>query len=81
MLKPGLCIMLLGLLLTLPLSFGPIVIGPVTLSLYWMLFGLTLSVLGLQSFFFGVRHKYSATTRDLRVEGGPTCSAIPGQSA
>ena len=54
MLKPGLFIMLLGLVLTLPLSFGPIVIGPVTLSLYWMLFGLTLSVLGLQSFFFGV---------------------------
>jgi glycosyltransferase involved in cell wall biosynthesis len=54
MLKPGLIIMLLGLLLTLPLSFGPIVIGPVTLSLYWMLFGLTLSILGLQSFFFGV---------------------------
>jgi glycosyltransferase involved in cell wall biosynthesis len=54
MLKPGLIIMLLGLLLTLPLSFGPIVVGSVTLSLYWMLFGLTLSILGLQSFFFGV---------------------------
>ncbi len=54
MLKPGLIIMVLGLLLTLPLSFGPIDIGPVTLSLYWMLFGLTLSILGLQSFFFGV---------------------------
>jgi glycosyltransferase involved in cell wall biosynthesis len=53
MFKPGLTIMIVGLLLTLPLSFGPIVIGPVTLSLYWMLFGLTLSILGLQSFFFG----------------------------
>ena len=54
MLKPGLTIMLLGLLLTLPLSFGAIVIGPVTAQPYWMLLGLTLSILGLQSFFFGV---------------------------
>ena len=53
-LKPGLVIMIVGLLLTLPLSFGPITIGSVTLSLYWMLLGLTLGILGLQSFFFGV---------------------------
>ena len=51
--KPGLFLFALGLLLTLPLSFGSIVIGPLTFSLYWMLLGLTLAVLGLQSFFFG----------------------------
>jgi hypothetical protein len=43
----------LGLLLTLPLSFGAVTVGSVTFSLYWMLLGVTLSVLGLQSLFFG----------------------------
>jgi glycosyltransferase involved in cell wall biosynthesis len=52
-LKPGLVMLALGLLLTLPLTFGPISIGPVHLSLYWMLLGVTLSVLGIESFFFG----------------------------
>jgi hypothetical protein len=53
MLKPGLVLMLLGLLLTLPAAFGPVTIGPVQVSLNWMMLGLTLFVLGLQSFFFG----------------------------
>jgi glycosyltransferase involved in cell wall biosynthesis len=52
-LKPGLAMLALGLLLTLPLTFGPISIGPVHFSLYWMLLGVTLSVLGIESFFFG----------------------------
>ena len=52
-LKPGLAMAAIGLLLTLPLSFGPLTIGPITFSLYWMLLGLTLTVLGLQCFFFG----------------------------
>ena len=51
--KPGIGLLALGLLLTLPLSFGGITIGPVTFNLYWMLIGLTLSVLGLQSIYFG----------------------------
>jgi glycosyltransferase involved in cell wall biosynthesis len=51
--KPGIVLFFLGLLLTLPLSFGGITIGPITFSLYWMLIGLTLSVLGLQSIYFG----------------------------
>ena len=53
-LKPGLVFLFAGLVLTFPLSFGSISIGSVTFSLYWMLLGVTLSVLGLQSFFFGV---------------------------
>ena len=52
-LKPGLFLFLLGLLLAVPLSAGPITIGSVTFNLYWMLFGLTLTVLGLESFLFG----------------------------
>jgi len=51
--KPGVVLFLLGLALTLPLSFGPVAVGPVHFSLHWMLLGVTLSVLGLQSFFFG----------------------------
>ncbi len=53
MLKPGVILLILGLILTLPLSFGPVTIGGVTFSLYWMLVGVTLSVMGLESFFFG----------------------------
>lgn len=52
-LKPGLVMLLLGLLVTLPLSFGPITVGPVTFSLYWMLAGVTLTVVGLQCVYFG----------------------------
>ena len=51
--KPGIVMLALGLLLTLPMSFGAITIGRVTFSLYWMLIGLTLSVVGLQSIYFG----------------------------
>jgi len=52
-LKPGLFMFFLGLVLTLPLSLGSITIGPVTFDLYWMLLGLTLTILGLESFLFG----------------------------
>jgi glycosyltransferase involved in cell wall biosynthesis len=51
--KPGIVMLALGLLFTLPLSFGPITIGRVTFSLYWMLIGLVLAVVGLQSIYFG----------------------------
>jgi glycosyltransferase involved in cell wall biosynthesis len=51
--KPGIVFLTLGLLLTLPLTFGPITVGRLTFSLYWMLIGVTLSVVGLQSIYFG----------------------------
>jgi glycosyltransferase involved in cell wall biosynthesis len=67
MLKPGLVLLALGLLLTLPLSFGSITIGAYTFSLYWQLLGVTLAVLGLQSAFSGVLAQvfsdYSGATR------------------
>jgi glycosyltransferase involved in cell wall biosynthesis len=50
---PGLALLLAGLLLTLPLTFGPVQVGSINFSLHWMLFGLTLSVLGLHGFYFG----------------------------
>jgi glycosyltransferase involved in cell wall biosynthesis len=53
LLRPGLLLLILGLVLTLPMSFGPIQLGPVEFSLHWMLLGLTLSVLGLHGFYVG----------------------------
>jgi hypothetical protein len=65
--KPGLVILALGLLVTLPLALGPVQIGPIHFSLYWMLLGMTLTLLGLQSFFIGclaqVLHDYSGRAR------------------
>jgi glycosyltransferase involved in cell wall biosynthesis len=52
-LKPGLLLLVLGLLLTLPLTFGPVTVGPITFSLYWMLAGFTATLLGLQGVYFG----------------------------
>jgi hypothetical protein len=53
LLRPGFALLLFGLLLLLPETFGPVVIGPLTLSLYWSLLGLTVSIVGLQSFYLG----------------------------
>lgn len=53
MLKPGIALLLIGLLLSLPLSFGSVTIGSFTFGLYWMLVGVSLAVIGLQGFFFG----------------------------
>jgi hypothetical protein len=66
--KPGIVMLALGLLLTLPLSFGPITIGPVTLSLYSMLMGLVLSVVGLQSIYFGCLARVFLDYNDQRRE-------------
>jgi glycosyltransferase involved in cell wall biosynthesis len=44
---PGALMLYVGLLLTLPVSVGRIKLGPITLSLYWQLLGVTLSTLGL----------------------------------
>ena len=47
--KPGLILTFFGLLLTLPLTFGPVSIGSITFSVYWMLVGLTLTALGIRA--------------------------------
>ena len=52
-LKPGLVFLALGLMLSLPLIFGTITIGSVNFNLYWMLLGVALAILGLQSFYVG----------------------------
>jgi Glycosyl transferase family 2 len=64
LLRPGLALLAFGLLLTVPVSLGPVPLGPITLSLNWMMLGLTLSVVGLQCFYLGcivqVMYGYSA---------------------
>jgi glycosyltransferase involved in cell wall biosynthesis len=52
--RPGLVLALLGFALTLPLSFGPVTVGPIVFSFHWMLFGLTLATLGLQCVYMGI---------------------------
>jgi glycosyltransferase involved in cell wall biosynthesis len=52
--KPGFVMLLLGLMLTLPLSLGELTLGPITFSLHWMLLGVSLSILGLQCVFMGI---------------------------
>jgi glycosyltransferase involved in cell wall biosynthesis len=52
--RPGLVLATLGFALTLPLSFGPLTVGPIVFSFHWMLFGLTLATLGLQCIYMGV---------------------------
>ena len=52
--RPGIALTLLGLALTLPLTAGPVQVGPIEFSLHWMLFGLTLATLGMQSAYMGV---------------------------
>ncbi len=51
--KPGMVLLALGLLLTVPLAAGPIDLGPVTLSLYSMLFGMVFTIIGVQGIFLG----------------------------
>ena len=66
-LKPGLVLLTVGLLFTVPLAFGPVTIGSITFSLYWMLLGAMLTILGLQSVFLGciaqVLYDYSGRAR------------------
>jgi hypothetical protein len=88
--KPGLVMLILGLLLTLPLSFGTFSLGPVHFSLHWMLLGVTLSVLGLQSFFFGclaqiltdysgrAREKWIGVFRYTRAVAASVCLFLVG---
>lgn len=53
MLKPGAVLLVLGLLLTVPLLGGPVELGSVTFSLYWMLLGTALTVIGLTGVLMG----------------------------
>ncbi len=66
--KPGIALLVLGSVLALPLSFGPITVGPIELSLHWMLLGILLAILGLQSVYLGILSQvffdYSGAARE-----------------
>ena len=51
--KPGLVALVLGLLLRLPLTFGPITVGSITFSLYTQLFAISVTLVGLVCFLLG----------------------------
>jgi len=65
--RPGLLVLFMGLMLTLPLTRGPVSAGPITFSLHWMLLGLALCVLGFHGFYVGALSRvffdYSGETR------------------
>jgi len=54
LLKPGIVLAVIGAILSLLLSTGPITIGGVGFSLYWLLFGVTCVTLGYSSIQIGV---------------------------
>src|SRR3977135_3202728 len=49
LLKPGIALMAIGLLLSLGLAGGPLLIGNIGFGLYWMLLGVTCTTLGYSS--------------------------------
>jgi glycosyltransferase involved in cell wall biosynthesis len=51
---PGVVLIVLGLAIFLPVVNGPIMLGRATLSLNWMLLGMTMATLGLSMFYSGV---------------------------
>jgi glycosyltransferase involved in cell wall biosynthesis len=51
--KPGIVFLAMGLLLILPMLDGPLKIGPITFSVFWMLLGVTLTLIGVQCLFLG----------------------------
>jgi len=54
LLRPGIALLATGVALTLGLLGGPVTLGPITFSLYWMLLGVTLALLGLQCVYMGI---------------------------
>jgi hypothetical protein len=52
--RPGFLLLGVGILLSVPLSFGAITIGPLVFNLYWMLVGLTATTLGYSFIQVGV---------------------------
>ena len=67
LLKPGAVLLALGLLFLIPLSFGPLAIGRVSVSLNTMLLAMAAATLGLSMIYFGgiasILFDYSDTVR------------------
>jgi len=54
LIKPGVVFLAVGLAIVLATSLGPVDIGPLGLSLHWMLAGMCAAVLGLQAIYLGI---------------------------
>jgi len=54
LLNPGIALMAIGLVLSLGLAAGPVRIGKIGFSLYWMLLGVTCTTLGYSSIQIGI---------------------------
>lgn len=54
LLKPGIALAVVGALIAIVLARGPVTIGGIGFSLYWMLFGVTCATLGYSSIQIGV---------------------------
>ena len=67
LLKPGIILMAIGLLFSLALSAGPVRIGNIGFSLYWMLFGVTCTTLGYSSIQIGILARVMHGLRPLFV--------------
>jgi glycosyltransferase involved in cell wall biosynthesis len=68
LLKPGIALMAIGLLLSFGLAGGPVTIGNIGFSLYWMLFGVTCTTLGYSSVQIGVLARVMHGLRPLFVK-------------
>jgi glycosyltransferase involved in cell wall biosynthesis len=68
LLKPGIALMALGLLLSFGLAGGPVLIGKIGFSLYWMLFGVTCTTLGYSSIQIGILARVMHGLRPLFVK-------------
>jgi hypothetical protein len=68
LLKPGIALLALGALISCVLATGPIAVGGVGFSLYWLLFGVTCVTLGYSSIQIGVlaRVMHGLRSRALR---------------
>src|SRR5262249_51500186 len=51
--RPGLVLLAASLALMLPLTFGPIDVGWITLSINWMLLAMSVALVGLSLVYFG----------------------------
>ena len=84
LLRPGLVLLCVGLLLSLPVTLGPVDVGLFVISMNWMMLGQTLAVLGLQSFYLGcivqALYNYSprTTARWLRLFEYNRAMAVSG---
>jgi glycosyltransferase involved in cell wall biosynthesis len=68
LLKPGIVLMAIGLLLSLGLARGPLLIGNIGFGLYWMLLGVTCTTLGYSSVQIGVLARVMHGLRPLFVK-------------